>query len=32
MSYQIVFWSTVAWIAVCVSPYLYALNDLITWR
>ena len=29
MGYQIVFWSTVAWIAVCV---VYALNDLITWR
>ena len=32
MSYQIAFWGTVAWIAVCVAPYLYALNDLITWR
>ena len=32
MSYQIVFWSTVARIAVCVAPYVYALNDLITWR
>jgi hypothetical protein len=32
MSYQIIFWSTVVWIAVCVAPYVYALNDLITWR
>jgi hypothetical protein len=32
MSYQIVFWSTVALVAVCVAPYVYALNDLITWR
>ena len=32
MSYQIVFWSTVVWIAVCVAPCVYALNDLITWR
>jgi len=32
MSYQIIFWSTVAWIGVCIAPYVYALNDLITWR
>ena len=32
MGYQIVFWSTVAWIAACIGPYVYALNDLITWR
>jgi hypothetical protein len=32
MSYQIVFWSTIVWIAVGVAPYVYALNDLITWR
>ena len=32
MSYQIVFWSTVVWLAVCLGPYIYALNDLITWR
>ena len=24
MSYQIVFWSTIVWIAVCVAPYVYA--------
>jgi hypothetical protein len=32
MSYQIVFWSTVVWLAICLGPYVYALNDLITWR
>jgi hypothetical protein len=32
MRYQIVVWSAIAWIAVCLAPYLYALNDLITWR
>ena len=32
MSYRLVVWSTVAWITVCVAPYVYALNDLITWR
>jgi PhnB protein len=24
--------ATVAWIAVWLTPYLYAVNDLITWR
>ena len=32
MRYRIVVWSAIAWIAVCLVPYLYALNDLITWR
>ena len=32
MGYRLVVWSTVAWIAVCVAPYVCALNDLITWR
>jgi hypothetical protein len=32
MRHQIAFWSAIAWIAVCFVPYLYALNDLITWR
>ena len=32
MRYQIVVWSAIAWIAGCLAPYLYALNDLITWR
>ena len=31
MSYRLVVWSTVVWVALCVAPYLYALNDL-TWR
>jgi hypothetical protein len=32
MSYRLIVWSAVAWIAHCVAPYVYALNDLITWR
>jgi len=32
MSYRIVFWGAVAWVALCLAPYVYALNDLITWR
>ena len=32
MRYGIVIWSTVAWIAIWLAPYWYALNDLITWR
>jgi len=32
MRYRIVVWCAIAWIAVCLAPYLYALNDLITWR
>jgi hypothetical protein len=32
MSYRWIVWSAVAWIALCVAPYVYALNDLITWR
>jgi hypothetical protein len=32
MRYRIVVWSAIAWIAVCLAPYLYAVNDLITWR
>ena len=32
MSYRIVFWSAVGWVALCLAPYVYALNDLITWR
>jgi len=31
MSYQIIVWSAVAWVAICVAPYVYALNDLTTW-
>jgi hypothetical protein len=32
MRYGIVLWSVIAWIAICLVPYIYALNDLITWR
>src|SRR6516165_6290603 len=32
MSYRIVFWSAVGWVVHCLAPYVYALNDLITWR
>ncbi len=32
MSYRLVFWSAVGWVALCLAPYVYALNDLITWR
>jgi hypothetical protein len=31
MSYRF-FWGAVGWVALCLAPYLYALNDLITWR
>ena len=31
MSYQIIVWSAVVWVAICVAPYVYALNDLTTW-
>jgi hypothetical protein len=32
MSGRLVTWAAVAWIAVWLTPYLYAVNDLITWR
>jgi hypothetical protein len=32
MSCRILVWSTLVLIAVGVGPYIYALNDLITWR
>jgi len=34
MSYRshIMTWAAIAWIAVWLTPYLYAVNDLITWR
>jgi hypothetical protein len=32
MSYRILVWSTLVLIVVCIGPYIYALNDLITWR
>jgi hypothetical protein len=31
VSYQIIGWSAVVWIVICVAPYVYALNDLTTW-
>jgi hypothetical protein len=32
VSGRIMTWAAVAWIAVWLTPYLYAVNDLITWR
>jgi len=32
MTGHIMTWAAVAWIAVWLAPYLYAVNDLITWR
>jgi hypothetical protein len=32
MTYRIMTWAAVAWIAIWLTPYLYAVNDLITWR
>ena len=32
MTTRIMTWAAVAWIAVWLTPYLYAVNDLITWR
>jgi len=29
---RIMTWAAVAWIAVWLTPYLYAVNNLITWR
>ena len=29
MTYRIVTWATVAWLAVWLTPYLYAANDLL---
>jgi hypothetical protein len=31
VSYQIIVWSAVVWLAICVGPYVYALSDLTTW-
>jgi hypothetical protein len=25
-------WGVLLWVAFCVAPYLYAVNDLIQWR
>src|SRR5262249_14023951 len=32
MTSRIMTWAAVAWIALWLTPYLYAVNDLITWR
>jgi hypothetical protein len=32
MTYRIISWAAVAWIAFWLTPYFYAVNDLITWR
>jgi hypothetical protein len=32
MTYRTMTWAAVAWIALWLTPYLYAVNDLITWR
>jgi len=32
MTYRVMTLATIAWIAVWLAPYLYAVNDLITWR
>ena len=32
MTGHIMTWAAVAWIAIWLTPYLYAVNDLITWR
>jgi hypothetical protein len=32
MTYRMMTLATIAWIAVWLAPYLYAVNDLITWR
>ena len=32
MTYRIITWVAVAWTAAWLTPYLYAVNDLITWR
>jgi len=31
MMYRLVVWSVIVWIAVYCAPYVYALNDLVTW-
>ena len=32
VSSRVMTWAAVAWIALWLTPYLYAVNDLITWR
>ena len=31
MTYRIMTWAAIAWIAVWLTTYLYAVNDLVTW-
>jgi hypothetical protein len=31
MMYRLAVWSMIIWIAVYCAPYVYALNDLVTW-
>lgn len=31
MMNRVVAWTVIAWVAICCAPYVYALNDLITW-
>jgi hypothetical protein len=32
MKRHVITWAAISWIVVCIAPYFYALNDLITWR
>jgi hypothetical protein len=32
MTYRIMTLASVTWIAILLTPYLFAVNDLITWR
>jgi hypothetical protein len=32
MTYRFITWAAVLWIAIWLTPYVYAVNDLITWR
>lgn len=32
MTYRFITWAAVLWIVVWLTPYVYAVNDLITWR
>jgi hypothetical protein len=32
MKYRMITWTVITFIALCLGPYVYALNDLITWR
>jgi hypothetical protein len=32
MEFPVIPWAAISWIVVCPTPYVDALNDLITWR